>query len=76
MGVFLFTIFSSHSFFPNLLPSQIPGSVGECHVKLFLTAQRITVAGTKDSDGGEAVPRGLEKKEMEFRLVASKKILL
>lgn len=44
-------------------------------MKLFLTAQRITVAGTKDSDGGEAVPRGLEKKEMEFRLVASKKNL-
>lgn len=76
MGVFSSQFFLSHSFFPNPRPSQIPGSVGECHVKLFLTAQRITVAGTKDSDGGEAVPRDLEKKEMEFRLVASKKILL
>lgn len=44
-------------------------------MKLFLTAQRITVAGTKDSDGREVVPRGLEKKEMEFRLVTSKKNL-
>lgn len=68
--------FFFHSFFPNALPSNIPGSVGACHVRLFLTAQRITVAGTKDSDGGEVVPRGLEKKEMEFRLVASKKKIL
>lgn len=44
-------------------------------MKLFLTAQRITVAGTKDSDGGEVVPGDPEKKETEFRLVASKKIL-
>lgn len=42
----------SHSF-PNLLPLQIPNSVGKCHVKLFLTDQRITVARIKDMAGGE-----------------------
>lgn len=44
-------------------------------MKLSLTDQSITVAGTKDVDRGRAVPKGPEEKEMEFSLVASKKIL-
>lgn len=56
-----FKLFLSHSF-PNLLPLQIPDSVGECHVKLFLTDWRITVAGTKDIDGGEQSQGALRRK--------------
>lgn len=51
-------------------------TLGERHVKLFCTDQRITVAGTKGVDMGRTVPKGFGKKEMEFSLVASKKVLL
>lgn len=43
-------------------------------MKLFCTDQKISVAGTKDVDMGRTIPKGLGKKEMEFSLVASKKV--
>lgn len=54
--------FFPHSSFPNVLPLQIPDSVGGCHVKLFLTDQRITVAGTKEIDEGERSQGALRRK--------------
>jgi len=48
--------------FPNQLPWQIPDSFGEHHAKLFLTDQRITVAGTKDIDEGEQSQGALRRK--------------